>query len=83
LVDQAGLHLDQVVLIDRKACLQQDSNQEAMIGFDNAGHLGFVLWTANGGQHLLPFDEPFNGVSDLVSANPTTGLVENQDVVVG
>jgi len=67
--------------VNGKSCFQQSRNEQAMISFDDASHLGFPLRATDGLQKVGQVAESFDRMLHLAFAHLLPGLIKDHDVV--
>jgi hypothetical protein len=68
--------------VNGKSGFQQSGDQQAMSGFDDAGHFGFPLRATDGLQKVGQFGQSFDTVCHLALADLLPGLIKDHDVVL-
>jgi hypothetical protein len=77
-----AIHRLGVDRIDRGACRQQGSNQQAMGHFHYAGQLRFPLRPRDGGQEIGEFGEAARGMRHPTRAHLTSFSIDDDHIVV-
>jgi len=78
----SAIHCARVDRIDGPSRFQQESNEQSMGGFDDTGHLLFLIRTADGFQKGVQLGESFWRVINAHRSSLVSLLVEHQGVMV-
>ena len=74
-----GLGIDR---IDGEACFQQRGDEQAMRGFDDAGHLLLALWSTDGEQKVFQLLESFNVMRNTARSHLLASVINHQHLMV-